>query len=173
MTGKTHATVGVLSTAALIILHPKGFEVGNIQILPIISLATAALGSYLPDIDIHQSALGRKYRIISKMLKHRGFTHTLVMPLCFLLLMYVVAHYMFPFSMLVIGINSLLFGLMFGWILHIFADMFNKKGVPLLFPITNSRIYVATVKTRHRSEYVWLALYIVCISILVVWLRFL
>lgn len=163
MTGKTHAAVGVVSTAALIMLYPKGFDVSGIRILPIVSLVTAVTGSYLPDIDIQRSALGQRHRIISRMLKHRGATHSLIVPLFIVVLIYAISKYLAVLVPIAILLNSVLFGLLFGWVLHIFADMFNKKGVPLLYPFTRSHFHIASVKTAHWSEGVWLMMYIACV----------
>lgn len=169
MTGKTHAAVGIATTAAIIVLNPRGFDLWGVKILPVISLATAATGSYLPDIDIHQSALGQKHRFISKRLKHRGFTHTLVVPVLILTAMQFVSFFMSHLPTVATLFNSLLFGLVSGWILHIFADLFNRKGVPLLYPFSKSHLHIACVKTRQMSEYAWLFLFLICLTLVTIY----
>ncbi len=163
MTGKTHAAVGVATTAAILMLNPQGFELWDMHIIPAISLVTAATGSYLPDIDIHQSTMGQRHKFISKRLKHRGFTHTLVIPILLLALMQFIT-FLLPGAILGDIINSLLFGLDLGWVLHIFADLFNRKGVPLFYPVSKAHVHIAAVKTRHFSEYVWLGLFLICLA---------
>ncbi len=162
-TGKTHATVGVATTVALVILNPQGFDLWGAPVLPTISLVTAAVGSYLPDIDIHQSAMGQRHKFISKRLKHRGFTHTLVIPSFFLVFMQAIVYFMIIVSIATL-LNSLLFGLLLGWVLHIFADLFNRKGVPLLYPFTKKHFHIMSIKTGHIGEYLWLAAYL-CVLI--------
>lgn len=77
-----------------------------------------AVGSMFPDIDHGGTALGKSAPYISKLVKHRGLTH----------------------SLLFTGIMSLLnpwFGI--GMIVHIVFDMMTKRGVQLLYP-WNKRI---------------------------------
>lgn len=63
---------------------------------------------------------------------------------------------------------SLVFGLFFGWIMHIFADLFNGKGIPLV-PGSDKHYHIMSVKTKSYNdtgllssnwqEPVWLACY--------------
>lgn len=47
---------------------------------------------------------------------------------------------------------SLLFGLFFGWIMHIFADLFNGKGIPLV-PGSDKHFHIMNVKTiSYRTD---------------------
>ena len=55
---------------------------------------------------------------------------------------------------------SLVFGLLIGWLCHIIADCFNKKGVPLLWPLSPSKIHVACFKTGTWHEYVFIVLWL-------------
>lgn len=55
--------------------------------------------------------------------------------------------------------SSLLFGLCAGWILHIIQDLFNKKGCPIFYPFTKKKFHIATIKTRHWSETLFLVLW--------------
>lgn len=64
-------------------------------------------------------------------------------------------------------ICSLVFGLFFGWIMHIFADAFNGKGIPLIPGM--KKFHLMNVKTKSYNEKgllssnwqepVWLACY--------------
>lgn len=153
----THETVGVTSAVALTALYGSNLSiVGNKVMMPI-ALTTVALGSVLPDIDLQSSTLGRKHKIISRMFTHRGFTHTLVIPLLLCGLLYSLQFFLSGATQTLVA--SLLFGLLFGWVFHIFADLFNGKGVPLLWPIIKAKIHVARVVTGKRSETIWLYLY--------------
>lgn len=70
-------------------------------------------------------------------------------------------------------ICSLVFGLMFGWLMHIFADLFNKPGVPI---IPGKNIHFMSVKTksfqekgilsRNWQEPVWLACYVAVVLLI-------
>ena len=70
-------------------------------------------GAVLPDIDTGSSFLGKKFRIFSKLLEHRTFTHSLI----FCALAALISPYLF------LGVLS-----------HIIMDMCNPKGVQLFYP---------------------------------------
>lgn len=210
MTGKTHVLCTTAAFAAFTVTHPGTFEfVGN-SISPIMALPGVAVGAFLPDIDIHQSRLGQKFKIISGMLGHRGITHTLLVPAILLLsigishsrganvIMSLVLGYLvgllfdkrrskkkgnliWTFRNIVSSIRGLIlgivlvalslmsvnvwgscaFGLAVGWIGHIFEDLFNYKGCPIMWPISNKHVHIMSVKTRHWTEavflFIWLA----------------
>jgi membrane-bound metal-dependent hydrolase YbcI (DUF457 family) len=54
---------------------------------------------------------------------------------------------------------SIIWGLLCGWLLHIFEDLFNYKGCPILYPLSKAHIHVASFKTRHWSEGIFLLLW--------------
>lgn len=145
MQGKVHVAIGVASVACLCVKYPGGFELFDVNILPAVSLFTAAAGSYAPDIDMQTTHAGRKHKIASKVVSkvgggHRGITHTLLFPAIIAYLMYFTKGYLAEYNNLASILLSLLFGFEAGWCMHIFADMFNGKGVPLLWPIVRNKI---------------------------------
>lgn len=161
MTGKVHCIVGVSTAVALTICHPE-FSLFGATIYPAIGVVAAAGGSYLPDIDIEQSKLGSKHKWLSKHLTHRGITHTLLVPAILVLLQWLTA----PIPVL----PSLVLGFNVGYICHIIADLFNKKGVPLLWPLVKEKIHIACVKTASTAQQVlfiifWEVLLLIWISI--------
>lgn len=216
MQGKTHMMVGVASLACLCVAFPQGIQIHGQTVLPQVAGITAAMGSYLPDIDIEQSKLGQKYHFISKHLKHRGFTHTLIIPgILFALLIASIGFppkYILYFNILlgviclvnvahtvwsivkhgnidvfdlihtvcaaysiiaIIGdfyatqvFASIVFGLFFGWIMHIIADMCNGKGIPLLPGMPH--IHIMSVTTGTWQETVWLLVYLAVIILITV-----
>jgi inner membrane protein len=90
------------------------------------SLAAAALGSLLPDIDHPQSWAGRKMRVISiplsLLLGHRGLTHSALAVLaCAVLLT-------------IMGTGWLAAPVVVGYLSHLLADGLTPSGVPLLWP---------------------------------------
>lgn len=99
MTGKTHLTAGLVTALALGVNIPQ--------------MALIAVGSMLPDIDHAGSTFGKMIKPLSRRLRHRGFTHSLL----FLVLMTLISPY--------IGI---------GILTHIALDLLNPKGVELLYP---------------------------------------
>lgn len=158
MTGKTHVACG--TTALLVLNLNQSLYVPYVpnRVLYAVGLATVGLGSLLPDIDIPDSKLGHMVPLISKHLTHRGITHTLLFPL--------ILFYGTILCMNNMIIGGLLFGLFFGWIFHIFADLFNRKGVPLLWPLMTQHFHVATVKTRSVGERIFLVIWcVVCLAL--------
>lgn len=144
MKGKTHVILGTATLLAMAIKYPQGISVMGMDMSLYPALLTVSAGSYGPDIDLQQSHLGQKYKLISKHMKHRGITHTLLVPAICTAIMYTVSA--IPL------LASLVFGFMFGWVIHIFADWFNGKGVPILWPLTSKKFCVPVI---HFSAGTW------------------
>lgn len=83
-------------------------------------------------------------------------THTLIFPLLVGMACYF-ASIAFGSEAATLLVN-ILFPFMFGWVIHILADMCNKKGVPILWPFLRKRIHIATFKTGTWNEGVFLFL---------------
>lgn len=153
MTGKTHMLCGTATMLAITITNFSGFQFDGYTYLPAVGLLSVAAGSYAPDIDLHSSKMGHKHKFISKHLTHRGITHTLLIPVILFVVMLMVA---------AAGISvlpELLLGFNVGWVVHILADLCNKKGVPLLWPISKKKVHVASFLTSSWQEYVFLILW--------------
>lgn len=147
MTGKVHVTIGVASVLCLFAKYPTGVEIAGVAIQPVIAMATAAAGSYAPDIDMGTTHAGRKHKNVSKVVSkvgggHRGITHTLLVPTVLACLMFYTNTSLNSYPALCTSVVSLIAGFEFGWIMHIFADLFNGKGCPLLWPIVRSKISI-------------------------------
>ena len=145
MQGKVHVFIGVASLAAFCAVYPTGFEFADSTILPEIGLFTAAFGSYLPDIDMQRTHMGAKHKVTSKVVSkvgggHRGITHTLLVPALLALAMWAIPTYLNLVPLINTALMSILFGVQFGYCMHIFADMFNGKGCPILWPIVRKKI---------------------------------
>jgi inner membrane protein len=117
------------------------------------ALVAALVGSYMPDIDIEQSKMGQKVGFLSKMLTHRGITHTLLVPA----LLAVLIWWILPKNIPLLPTVVLGFGV--GYVVHIVADMFNSKGVPILWPLAKAHIAIASLKTRSWHEFVFILLW--------------
>lgn len=159
MTGKTHVACGVLSAVAFTAVTGLYFKVGNAYSSGIACALLSATGSLLPDIDMPHSRMGRKHPIISSWFKHRGMTHTFIFPA--LLFLICVISSMVKNTILATILFNIVFPCMFGWIIHIWADLFNEKGCPIFFPFTYKHIHIASFLTRSWQEYIFLALYFV------------
>lgn len=129
-----------------------------------IGLCVGAVAGLLPDIDEPNAMLARgswvprslgpfarfigmivslPFKIAGIFLKgvlgHRGGTHSLAMSVMFTLL------FAIPITAL-LGLHWdwLIWTIWFGFMSHLFADMFNPSGVPLLWP----------VKSKHKTYHV-------------------
>ena len=144
MNGKTHMIVGVSTVAALCVTHPT-LNLFGTEIHTWWGLLLSSTGALLPDIDIEGSKMGSKHKFLSKHLKHRGITHTLLVPAIVSVIIY--------FALGAIPVlPDVLFGFLIAYLSHIVADMFNKKGVPILWPITKHHFYVATFNAQKQSH---------------------
>ncbi len=160
MTGKTHAICGTCACACIAVANASGIEFGSYTLIPWVSLLAAPAGSYMPDIDLHRSKMGNKHKILTKLFTHRGFTHTLAIPLLLAFLQYLCM------SAPIVLLPELLFGYNVGWCMHIVADMFNKKGVPILWPLTKQHFHVASVLTSSWQETVFIPVWILACGII-------
>lgn len=156
---RTHAICGTTTMVTIAGLQPPYLQNMSIVILAIFSL----VGSYCPDVDMLHSKLGKKFWLLAALLKHRGITHTLVVPALLGVLVY--------FKFQGAGLwSEVLIGIMVGWTAHIVADLFNRKGVPLFWPIFPKRIHVAAVKTGTSQEIIfvifWILVHVICVFLI-------
>ena len=170
MNGKVHATIGVATLGCLALKQPNDLFILGMQITPVIALATAAAGSYAPDIDLGRSHAGMKHKITSKVVSkvgggHRGITHTLLVPAIVLAFMLFINTYLASAKYLLMLLNSLCFGWEWGYLMHIAADMFNGKGVPLFWPLLKTKVHIADLPSTGFVP--WIFTFIVCGAFLV------
>jgi len=113
--GRTHALTGLF--VGLLVI-----SVTSVSLIQSFALVLICIfGSLLPDIDSPKSYLGRKFKIISWISKHRGVFHS-VIPLAiiyFLTKYFIGQNYAFAFAA--------------GFISHILLDMITKEGIHI-FP---------------------------------------
>ena len=114
MLGRTHGAVGALTSLAII--KCTGVELDVITSSSALVIGT--LGGLLPDIDHTGSTLGKKIKIIGKILKHRGITHTVYFAFLTSVILFLIT-------------NSYVYTLcLFGSVLsHILGDMLTAQGV--------------------------------------------
>lgn len=204
MTVQTHVIATATSYAVFAWLYRKGINIpvigtDPITVYPILGIPTAIAGSILPDVDIDNSKVSKKFPFLSPFFKHRGITHTLLfvaacylsMPVNYSLKTKLIISAVFGlifgiltlkgrfvlFKILAVAgvfaalsyagkevLPSLLFGMGFGWLFHIIEDMFNKKGCPILWPLSNKSIHLPLgpflVKTRTWQEAIFLILWV-------------
>lgn len=162
MKGKLHLMAGsaVGISEATILLCTKGPIEATCFVIP------AIVGSLLPDSDLPNTKIGIKLPYISNLINrlfgHRGFVHT---PLCGALI--AVGLYA--------AINKLIgpeyawiaaAGLICGYSVHLFQDMFTKGGIPLFYPISRSRISFTKLRSNSKIHT------FITIGILIGWFYF-
>lgn len=115
--------------------------------------------STLPDIDHPYSIHGKNHRKLSQFLNkhggHRGWTHYPCTLMCFGGVFYGI----YCFIPLNNPIKPLLcwsfIGILGGWASHIFLDLFNKAGVPLLMPFSKVRVKIPSGITLKNKNIQW------------------
>lgn len=160
MTGKTHLAVGV---GAGITIGITSALSGCNPTIAVLSAASCAIGSLMPDIDSRKSKAGKEMKItsffVNKIFGHRGFVHS---PLC-------LAIFTIP---LIAGLKltnynefiPLVFGFIAGYISHLVLDTMTKGGIPWLYPISKNKFSLCKIRSGSFLEiliaFVVLALFI-------------
>ena len=142
MTGKAHVAIGTALTATLAYKTNLAPALLGGEVYLAIAVLAATPGSYLPDIDHQQSHYGRKVQVVSKHMKHRGITHTLLIPALVAIAHLFLLQPPIPLGVASKVVRSITFGLEVGYLAHLVADMFNGAGIPLLWPISKSKIHI-------------------------------
>ena len=88
---------------------------------------------------------------MSGLLKHRGIAHTLLFPAAMTAVYYVIG-YKYSLGVVSVVLCSLIFGFNIGYVSHILADSLNGKGVPLLWPLSPSRIRFLDIAYGGMAE---------------------
>lgn len=104
-----------------------------------IGIAASIFGALLPDIDLPSSTMGKKVKIIGKLLEHRGFTHSLL----FMFIVYGLLRLLEKGQ----WFDAELYMIVPGILSHIVLDMLNTKGVKLLYPF-NDKIKIPLIKIK-------------------------
>lgn len=143
MMASTHALVGAVSFAGLSALC------GNPTQMPLgaATLAGAALGACLPDVDTPTSRAGfcvyPLARFLERKFGHRTLTHSVLGTLLFALL---AAPLLFSPTL-----QTLWPALLIGYFSHLLADAATKSGVPLLWPSRDRWVFPGNEKYRVKT----------------------
>ena len=151
MTAPTHITFSILFTE---------FILTSLSIEPTYTaLASSTLGSLLPDIDTHKSAVGRLFPFLSIPIEHkfghRQITHSWIfIAVCMILFLPLLLFKKFLiYSSLILGVIS-----------HILIDMANTTGVPFFYPYYARFVFPENRSSRievgSKKEFILLAVLI-------------
>ncbi len=134
MTGKTHLSCGILVGASIV-------SYCDTDLFTSITVVTlAALSSIFPDICHTRSKVGRKFKLLSWIIRllfgHRTFTHSLSFIALIGLLLYLFQAPIYYGSAIIAGMIS-----------HIILDILTPRGVKLLYPLPINVKFPVTFKT--------------------------
>ena len=171
MNGKVHVAIGVASAACLCVAHPTGVELFGMKMLPEIMLLSVAAGSYAPDVDNPRTHAGAKHKVVSKVVSktgggHRGITHTLLFPAILSCMCYFINSYMKSYQAINTFLLSIVGGFLLGWVMHIFADLFNGKGCPLFWPLMKSKVHIVDLPSQGFIPWVFAGAFTLVIAYL-------
>ena len=134
MTGKTNASCGLLVGA----LTTEYYHTDLFTSITIITLAI--ISSLLPDICHTQSKIGRRFKLLSLIIRlmfgHRTFTHSILFISIITGILYFIqtpSHYLIA---IVCGLCS-----------HVILDMLTPRGVKLFYPVPISVKFPIVFKT--------------------------
>lgn len=167
MNGVTHRAVGVSTVAAIALLTYPSIQFDGSTIYPIAGLVLADMGSKLADVDIEGSSYGKKFPwltkdwpLIGRIVTHRGVTHTGLTLILWTTILLVLNRTLCALPILNI-ITSIWFGFVVGYASHLFADMLNYKGIPLLFPLCRKKIHIMAIATGTYQETIFACIWLV------------
>lgn len=157
MTGKTHQIFGQELALGIAILLPIRITFLNMEVMPILGMLGVSFGSLVSDVDIESSTLGRKVKFIAQNIPHRSpITHSWLIPGITLIVMSLLGFVSTIDSVVLTVTNSIIYGFFIGVCSHVFADLWNKKGEKLFWPLYNKPVHIACIKTGTKQESVWL-----------------
>lgn len=138
------------------------FDIFTIYIMFILYVYSLYIGSLFPDIDHPKSYIGRRFPIISNIVKtkfgHRGFMHSLFLIYCLIIVSFLIniifkIFYPHVYSVINIYIHTIECGFILGCVSHIFFDMFNPSGVCIFYPNTKKyRLPLAPIINLKSSS---------------------
>lgn len=159
MRGTTHVAGGL----ALGYLAFNNIEMLNVNLNDnkTLLLATTGLilGALIPDIDHHNSIISNKVKpigyVVSKIFKHRGFTHSILGSIVITFLF----NWILGFAGISNWINSVLSRAIYlGIASHILLDMLTPSGVSLLYPY-NKKYSLAKITIGDIGESILVILF--------------
>jgi membrane-bound metal-dependent hydrolase YbcI (DUF457 family) len=91
-------------------------------------------------------------KLLINVIKHRRETHSGLALLILLLPTLYIVRYT-PINLLTNILFSIWIGFCLGWVSHLLADSFNRKGVPWLYPLNGKHYHITKIVTGSKQEY--------------------
>lgn len=133
MQGRTHALMGAAAGLTLALTTHATLD------LALVAATAGIIGGLLPDIDHPNSTICNRLpliRIFTFWLPHRTLTHSAI---AIIVLSVGYTAFVTRTASLPIGYTG---AIIFGYALHVLADMMTRTGVPLLYPFSGQRQYL-------------------------------
>lgn len=171
---RTHRLAGICTGAVVSsLVVPTPYVSASIGFYGLITVS-AAIGSYLPDIDEPSSKVGKVFKPVSMLAKgvagHRGMFHTPIMAILLLLGLVALKNYYARVAYLEY-FEYFLLGIISGFLSHLFVDSLTVSGVPWLWPISQKRISIAPLHTSNKFHQLIVQLSFIIIAFVVVWMH--
>lgn len=153
MNGKTHEIGGVCSALLVSSAIMQTPYTSDKLILTGAMIGGSILGSLLPDIDMPESKMGRRFPILShpifKIFGHRGITHApLIHILCSAVLLLLGSGFTgYPKLFYV----TFVLGVFIGGLSHLLLDLLNVEGIPLLYPFCKKKQRIAKIHCSYNE----------------------
>lgn len=160
MKGSTHIVGGIaFGCFAFNNIDILNVNINDGKTLLLVSLGLT-IGALIPDIDHKNSTISNKVKpignIISRIFKHRGFTHSVLGSI----VMTILFGWLFSLAGMNKAFNIVLTkSIYIGIISHILLDMLTPSGVDLLYPY-NRRYNIASFKMGGIGELILVILFI-------------
>lgn len=143
MVGKTHLYSGLCAGAGYALW-------AGLPLVPAaLAVSAGMIGGVLPDLDHRKSKVTQKTGILgfcsSHLFKHRGVLHT---PIVYFALWGVLTMFVDSDPLT----HAVICGLLVGELSHLFLDMLNPSGIPLLWPLTRKRISLLPIPTGGKLD---------------------
>ena len=140
----THLVAGILAAVLFIdLFNPRNLILSAIVII---------LASVLPDIDTPMSKVGKRFKVVGFIFKHRGFFHSLL------------AILIFGFLLMSVYGKEIALAFSIGYLAHLLMDALTVSGVRFFHPFSKKTIK-GFVKTGGFLEKIVTASLIVVVII--------
>ena len=176
MNRPVHIATGISLYAIVAVAQKENINIGGVEIYSTVGVLGTLIGSIAPDWDLKSMHFTRGKKGIARgvaKLKtkavnsvtggHRGITHTLLIPAIVTYVEYLLIPLTLSIPILFNIGYSVLFGAIVGYLLHLYADLYNGKGVPILWPIIKKKISIADLPSEGIVPWIWLILHVVAL----------
>lgn len=140
----THMTGGFLAGAIMVNSYDR-------PELAVAAITVSVFGSLIADIDIHTSAFGRKVPWISRLVPHRGPTHSLIfIGFIGMFIWFIESRLALSFPY---GEFAWMYGMLWGMFSHLVLDMMNYRGVQILWPLSKKEYTFPFISVKANGPW--------------------